>query len=119
MNTTTTSFAPTGSALVSEWIVVDHGIIDDKGRKIGGRADLQSTGIGTEVRVLIQSTRDGVAFGATRRPTRYRSPDVARKAAVAKLKLQRARVRAKWESDALTDEDGIDGPFARRMAVTP
>lgn len=100
--------------VVSEWITADHGLTDEKGRKIGGRAVIESTTHGT-ISVRIQSLRDGIGYGAGRRPTFYRTPELARKAALRKLQLQANRYQRGADGNKLTDEDGIDGPFNRRM----
>lgn len=107
MITVTKSFSDNPS-IVNEHICVDHGIVDEHGRKIGGRAELTGTLTGA-VGVRIQSTRDGVAFGATRKAVFYRDARAARIAAVNKLQKQRERVREMWERQLAATGSG--GPL--------
>ena len=71
-----------------------HGVIDEKGRKVGGRAEIWPLFSGYAVK--IHATRDGVAFGATRRASMYRDLEKACNAAVGKLNVQRINFRLKY-----------------------
>lgn len=71
-----------------------HGVVDEKGRKVGGRANIWPQLGGYAV--TIQGTRDGVAFGSSRRATYYPKLERARAAAAAKLNVQRIGFRLKY-----------------------
>lgn len=67
---------------------MDHGLVDEKNRKIGGRAAITGATSGV-FELRIHATRDGVEFGALRRATVCTSLAEAR--AMAGLKLLRQR----------------------------
>lgn len=79
-------------------VALDHGLTDEKGRKLGGRASIVGETCGWGVR--IHATRDGVEFGASRRLTRWRSRDEAIDAAKAKLIAQGKKYRAKYAAQS-------------------
>lgn len=79
-------------------LVADHGVRDDKGRKIGGRVDIDpGTGINSGTfTVRVHATRDGVTFGALRKASRYKNVREALEAATRKVLEQRKAYARKY-----------------------
>jgi len=92
----------TYDVLYSHSNTVEHGVVDAKGRAIGGFAVVRSEPLNakgesvfwsreplpvvrTEYRLEICATRNGKSFGAIRRPTKYDTLEAAQAAAVGKL----------------------------------
>jgi UPF0288 family protein (methanogenesis marker protein 3) len=74
----------------STQMVADFGLVDDKGRAVGGEATVTSVvrGDTTTYSVLVQPTRNGQSFGASQDAKRAESLDAAFKAARAGLARQ-------------------------------
>jgi hypothetical protein len=70
---------------------VDHGLVDEKGRKIGGRATVYVSSIDGNFYAYAHATRDGQSFGAIPRATKCASLEQAQRFAISKLNSQRAR----------------------------
>jgi hypothetical protein len=75
---------------------MDHGLVDDRGRKIGGRVQLHPAGYGSAVNVSIMPTRDGVRFGASHGHKQYDTLEQAHHAAEAGLVRQRKAFARKF-----------------------
>lgn len=66
---------------------IDHKLVDEKARKIGGRVSISGATSGV-FELRIHATRDGVEFGALRRATICTSLEQARTLAAIKLERQ-------------------------------
>ncbi len=74
----------------------DHGVVDEKGRKVGGRVTIEPQGI-AQFSVRIQAMRDGVVFGACRRAHLCTNIEHAHDVATRKVIAQRKAFRAKYK----------------------
>lgn len=82
---------------VETW-TMDHGLVDDRGRKLGGIVQIGARS--GQHSVSIHATRDGVPYGALRRVEWCSSLERARKLAETKLRRQREGYRRKFPGDA-------------------
>lgn len=119
MNMTQTTETATDSTVT---ITADHGMVDSKGRRLGGYAEIKSGDLGIAVRIY--STRDGKQFGASfPRPTVHARGEMAaaRKQALKSLAAQGARC-AKMEGATAVDQRTpsqrrADAPIEARAAA--
>lgn len=102
---------------VEKWHA-DHGCLDNKGRKIGGRVIIDVRG--SSFVLDVQITRDGILYGASRRVSTYGTLDDARAAALEKLQRQRKQARDRYGAKPAKtepEEPAYDGRYARPIKI--
>lgn len=83
----------------AETWIADHGVVDERGRKVGGRVAITPS-LGSTYLIRIIGLRDGVRFGASRRATHCATPKEARALAADKLMRQRSQFQRKHRAPA-------------------
>lgn len=101
---------------------MDHGVVDDRGRKIGGQIRMRK--VGTQIGVRIQATRDGVTFGSSRLEEWADTLEKAYAMAERKLRRQRDQYQRKYPGDPnaepqLTDaeRDALASRYSRPIKI--
>ncbi len=78
----------------------DHGVVDEKGRKVGGRVKVNTITGSSQLTVRIIATRDGIEFGAIRRSESCTNLEHAHEVATRKLAAQRKAFARKYPAVA-------------------